>query len=59
MVKLTTHEDIKKYVMATIRSGNRERIQLVLKRYQEYLKQDKNSAAQDNLQKKIDIFKGL
>ena len=41
---LTTRAEVKKYVMDTIRTGNKERIQLVLKRYNEYVRENKNSA---------------
>ena len=41
---LKTHEDIKQYVIQTIRSGNKKRITAVMRRYQKYLKEEKESA---------------
>lgn len=38
-----TDAEIKKYVIDTIRTGNKERIQLVLARYQKHLKERKEN----------------
>ena len=40
MSKLKTHQEVKDYVIETINTGNRKRITAVLKRYQEYLKEE-------------------
>ena len=38
---LKTNKEIKKYVMNTIKNGNKERIQSVLKRYFKRMKENK------------------
>ena len=43
IMKQLSHTEIKDYVIRTIRQGNKERIQAVMKRYQEYLKRKINS----------------
>ncbi len=39
MQKITDHQKIKEYVVKTIRSGNKDRIQKVLRRYFDWLKE--------------------
>ena len=38
-MKLKTHSEIKEYVISVIKSGDRKKIQKVLKRYNEWLKE--------------------
>ena len=44
---LKTHTEVVKYVKETIKSGNKERIQKVMKRYKEYINERKQK--QENL----------
>jgi hypothetical protein len=46
MPKITDSNKIKEYVVKTIRSGDKDRIQKVLRRYFEWLREEKNSAAE-------------
>lgn len=48
-------QEIKQYVMDTIRSGNKDRIKKVLDRYWEYVKEEKNKSDD----KFVSIFKDL
>ena len=43
IMKQLSHQEIKEHVIRAIRQGNKERIQAVMKMYQEYLKAEKNS----------------
>ena len=41
-MKLTTHEEIKGYVMKTIKTGDKARIRSVMQRYIKWLKEKDN-----------------
>jgi chorismate mutase len=49
-----TKEEIKKYIIRTIKSGDRERIQKVLKRYWQWKKENEN-----NFEVAKELFKDL
>ena len=54
-----TTQQIKEYVIKTIKGGNKLRIQAVLKRYQEYLKEYKNSAQEAKQDKLVSAAKEM
>ena len=59
MTKLTDHAEIRKFIIGTIRTGDKIRIQKVLKRYYEWLKeQDKKDTTYPTIyQTALEIFK--
>lgn len=57
MTKLTDPQKIKDYVVDTIRTGNKDRIQKVIKRYFDFLKEQKQKYSNEDIVKEArEIF---
>jgi len=52
------HEEIKQYVVDTIRKGDKKRIAKVLKRYNEWLEEQKENEQDRLFKTACDVFRG-